>query len=215
MTEKKSVLAKSETKNVISPYVFSNNRITKTNCKLCNSELREEAEAMYEGQRRKNYTEIVGHLSTKGVLISVNAVKNHMLRHYEKEQRNLVLSEYSQDLEEWMKIHDNKLEALRARIAILDREMATIASIGEELDIIERRKNAETIKKIAETILSHEEKLKEYEEQLEPARVVLNHLKDIITDELKEVSDDRTKRVILNIMTRLKGNIGELLVGGK
>ena len=38
----------------IVPYLFSLDRIEKTNCNLCQCEFRDEAEDIYENQKRKN-----------------------------------------------------------------------------------------------------------------------------------------------------------------
>jgi hypothetical protein len=42
----------------IVPYIFSLDKIESPNCKLCQSDLREKAEELYDNQKRKNYAAI-------------------------------------------------------------------------------------------------------------------------------------------------------------
>ena len=73
----------------IVPYLFSLDKITKNNCKLCQADCREEAENLYEHQRKKNYTTITKWLNEqKNLEISRPAVRNHMVYHYRAVQRN-------------------------------------------------------------------------------------------------------------------------------
>ncbi len=195
------------------PYEFNSDRTTRKNCKLCQCEFRDEVEGWYEEQRRKNYSAIKTKLNEeKELKISVNAIKNHMLYHYKATERKSTLTEYMTDVQSWVLMQTNKVAALKTRIAILEREMMVIASEGEDLDLAERRKNAETIKKIADTLLTYDAKLKEYEKDMEPVRIVFNQLKVIVKDEMEGIEDVKARNIIYNVMGRLKDNVGDMII---
>ena len=210
MSENEIILVNQGNTTVV-PYSFDESQIVRKKCVLCNCKFRTEAEDWYEEQGRKNYSLIKRKLkSDKNTDLSINSIKNHMLYHYEAVNTKVILSEYSQDVQGWVNMQTNKMSALKTRIGILDREMITIAAAGEGLELSERRKNAETIKKIADTILTYETKLQEHEDQLEPVTVVFNQLNLIIQDEMKTVESNKTKRVLVSIMDRLKENVGNI-----
>ena len=90
--------------------------------------------------------------------------------------------------------------------------MFAIAQAGEELDIVERRKNAETVKKLVETILLLEGRLSEYAEEIKPVNLVFNQLKIIVSDELAHVDNMKAKKVVSTILTRLHDSMGDMMV---
>jgi hypothetical protein len=195
------------------PYQFDNTRIINKKCKLCNCDFRDEVEAWYDAQPRKNYTALQSRIKNeKNFDISTVAIKNHMVYHYKIAQSAESLGEYAVELQRWMGLQTNKVTSLKTKMAILEREMVIIASAGDELDIIERRKNAETVKKIADCLLAYETKMQDYEKQLEPITVIFNQLKIIINDEMANITSSQTKRVLGSVLQRLRDNIGDMMV---
>jgi len=197
----------------ITPYIFSIDKITKTNCKLCQSEFREKAEEIYVSQKRKNYTAIQKTLKDEDNFeISAPSIRNHILYHFKAVENNIDLQEYAEDIQKWVNRQTNKVSSLKTRIAILEREMFTIAQISEDLDIIERRKSAETIKKLADTILVYENKLKDFREESNPINVIFNQLKIIVNDEMQHIDSVKTKKVLSTVLDRLKVSVGDVMV---
>ena len=195
------------------PYLFSLDKIEKANCKLCKSDFRDKAEEIYDNQKRKNYSEIKRRLKDDDDFdISVPAVKNHILYHHKVVQNNASLQEYADDLQKWANMNTNRVSALKSRITILEREMVTIAQQGEDLDIIERRKNAETVKKLAESILAHEDKLKDFQEEVKPVNLIFNQLQVIVKDEMQYIENVKTKKVLSTILSRLQDSVGDMMI---
>jgi hypothetical protein len=197
--------------NVPGSYLFSIDRITRTGCKLCNSELRDKVEETYDAQKKKNWSAIRAMLKKDHDFdIAVTSIRNHILYHYKRTKENESLQEYSEDIQVWMNRQGNKANALRTRIAMLERELFTIAQMGEDLDIIEKRKNAEIIKKLSETILNHEDKLREISEEEEPVVLLIKQLQVIITDEVQNSESSNTKKALSSVLDRLKNSIGDI-----
>ena len=195
----------------IVPYNDMGEPIKKPNCKLCQAKFRTEVEEKFE--ELKNYKALVNWLKKeKEMDISYPAVRNHIIHHYKLTERYEFLKEFAEDVEKWVSHKDNKAQTLRNRIAILDREMCNIAAEGDAMTIDERRKNAETVKRLADTLLAYETKLSEHEKHLLPAQIVLNHLQIIVTDEIKHLTDDGTRKVLTNVLERLNTEVGDIIV---
>ena len=188
-------------------------RIEKSNCKMCQSANRDEAEIRFEEQRMPNYNAIVTWLrNEKNEAITYSSVKNHMVYHFKIKERRESLNEYAEDIRKWTGIQNNTIYSIKKRIAILDREMMIIGAAGEDLPIIERRKNAETLKKLGDSILLYEGKLDEYQQNLKPVMIVIQQLKIIITDEMEQINNLETRKVLVNVLDRLQTSMGDMIV---
>ena len=206
------VISNTPDPNIV-PYSFVSDRVERSNCNLCQCEFRDEAEEIYEDQKRKNYSEIRRRLKIDHDIDATSGgIKSHMFYHYKAVQNNADLQEFAVEVQKWVNMQTNKVGALKARIAILEREMFIIAQASEDLDIIERRKSAETVKKLAETILTYEGKLSDYTEEVKPVNLVFNQLKVIVNDELKHIDNIKTKKVVSTILSRLHDSVGSMMI---
>jgi len=209
------VVAGAPVDSSVVPYLFSMDKIKRPTCKLCNSDLREEAERIYDNQGRKNYTEIKNKLKNEHNFdISGPAVRNHIVYHHKASQNNVSLQEYADNIQQWVNMQTNKVAALRSRIAVMEREMFSIAQQSEDIDLVERRKSAETIKKLAETILTYENKLSDYYDNAKPVNLIFNQLKIIVNDEMQHIDSTKTKKVLSKVLTRLKDSVGDMVIEG-
>ena len=198
----------------LSPYLFGLDKITRPNCKLCTSEHREEVEGWYNQQKRKNYSFLKNKLEEdKNEKISIPAIRNHMLRHHKAVENNLSFNEYSNELSQWIDKQSNKELAIKGRIAILDRELMAIAELSDDLDLEERRKSAETIKKLSEAILLHEKHLKEYQTEAGPVKLIFNQIKVVFTEEIERANDNHARKVLSNVLNKLQTNVGDFVIG--
>lgn len=198
----------------ISPYLFNLDRIEKPNCIMCQSEHREEVEQMYENQKKKNYSAIKHKLKDDHDFdISRDALRNHLIRHYAKVNTNISLQDYAEEVQEWVNMQGNRVASMKARIGVIEKEYFTIANQSDGLDLFERRKNAECLKKLAETMLLLENKLAEYSEEEKPVNVLFNQLTIIVNDEMAHVDSITSKKLVSKILNRLKDTCGDMLTG--
>lgn len=208
---KKEVNIVKKEENVV-PYSFEIGKIVRSNCKICSCNCREEIEEWYDKQIRKNYSEIKKRMEQeKELVVSLPAIKNHMIYHHKASERNEQLEEYSRDIQKFMVANKNRVVAIRSRMAIIDRELMSIGAESDDLPLPERRKNAEMITKLVNTQLSCEKELKEYEKNIEPATVILNQLNIIINDEMENLQGTEAKRAFVNVLERLKNSVGNIL----
>ena len=209
-----SIVVSNENNPNIVPYLFNIDKVNKPNCILCQSEYREEVEEMYDDQKdRKNYSAIKRKLKDKyDFNISRDALRNHLVRHYSNVNNNVALQEYAEEVQQWVNMQVNKVASMKARIAVLEREYFNIANQSDDVDLTERRKNADCLKKLAETILVYENKLAEYQEEEKPVNLIFNQLKIIVNDEMQHIDNATSKRVVSKILARLKESCGTMLV---
>lgn len=211
--QQNSIVVTNNLNSNIVPYIFSLDRIEKPNCNICQCDFRDEAEEIYDNQKRKNYSAIKRILKDNHDFdATVNGIKNHMLYHYKAMQTNASMQEYAEDIQKWVNMQTNKVASIKTRIALLERLMFTISLESEDLDIMEKRKSAETVKKLVETIITCETKLSEYAEEIKPVNLVFNQLKNIVNDELAHVDSQKAKRVVSNILKRLHDSMGDMIV---
>ena len=199
--DENSITAKEIDETNIIPY-NKVEEISKKSCKLCQSDLRKEAESQYDST--PNYKSLVNWLKGKGLDISYPAVRNHIIYHYRAIQNRQALLDYAQDVKKWSGIRDSETTSLKIRMAILERNMISIDAAGEDLPLEEKRKNAETVKKLADTLLACGSKMEEHRKKMEPVTIILNQLQIIIKDEIKENRTSETKQVLTNVLERLQ-----------
>jgi len=195
--------------NII-PYEGDEEEVCKPNCKLCNSDLRKSAEEKFAAQSNPNYLAIERFLKDNDEMISYAAVRNHLIYHFKHPQQQQTLIEYSDDLKRWLRIQPDKINNLRKTMIIIQRELTLLAAEADSLQGQERRKNAETVKKLADTLLTFEKEIEQMEKALEPVTVIINQLKIIITDEIEKTQSPETKGALINVVQKLNENIGDM-----
>ena len=195
-------------------YIFDTERITRSTCTICKSIHRDEIEGWYQDQRVKNIQAIHKKAMTdKQIDVSYPAFRNHILYHYNTQKRNIGLVEFGKDIKKWVEKQTDKKLSIKSRIAILDREMVTLAEMNtEDVTMDERRKTAETIKKLAETIMNYESKLVEMSEKMKPVTIIFKQLQIIIDDELGHNQNNNVKKVLSSVLERLKDSIGDTII---
>jgi len=200
----------------ISPYLFNLDRIEKPNCIMCQSEYREEVEQIYENQKKKNYSLIKNKLKDDyDFEISRSALRNHLIRHYAQTNNNIVLQGYTDEVQQWVNMQGNRVASMESRIAVIEKEYFSIASMSDDLDLFERRKSAECLKKLAETMLLLENKLAEFSEEAKPVNVLFNQLTLIVNDEMAHVDSTTSKKLVSKILDRLRDTCGDIITGQK
>ena len=180
-------------------------------CKLCNSEYRTEAEELYD--RTKDCKRVQKFLNDDRLQdISYGAVRNHLRFHYEMVSDNILIKEYANELQAWLGIQENQIDALQRTMAMIEREMMIIASHNDGLSLSERRKNNDTIVKLGTLQLSYRSKIEELQGDRKPVTLMINQLKIVLQEELQADGSGERKKVINNIIAKLQDSIGETMV---
>ena len=143
--------------------------------------------------------------------ISYNAVSNHLRYHYKGHASNLLVKEYSTEVDKWLEMQgDQEVGMLRA-IAMIEREMTILEANAEGMQLDARRKNADTVIKLGSLLLAYRTKLVETQQAKQPITFILNQLQVVLKNEL-ESGNDSTKQIVKSIMTKLGESCSDLII---
>jgi len=186
--------------------------IVKSNCKLCNSKHRNSAEELYSECR--NVSMVHRMLKSNGEDISAVSVRSHLNNHFVDVAKQEKMQEYVNDLSKWKSIHVNKEERLRTYLSILEKRIFQIASALDERDDADSFKYTETLSKLIAQASSVQHQLDEMEQKIEPAKIVIKKLQEIIEIRVKSSKSPELKNHLIDLVSDLQGNIGGLLGDG-
>jgi hypothetical protein len=183
--------------------------ISRSNCKFCQSKVRIEAEEEYE--KTGNIKKVAEFLAINGDKISYLSVRNHIQLHYLKTNKRMKLMEYASDLNQWKENQITMREHMFERIAMMRREMCFIAADSEGLELKERRQSADTIKKLSDGIGTLEDKILLMDAGIEPAEIIIEKIRDIMGDKIKNSNDPKVKQALIEVLKDLSKNVSDLL----
>lgn len=192
------------------PWNNVDQEVIREGCKLCLSRHREEAEALYDRTRIISRSHKL--LVDSGESISYNAVRNHLVYHHSAIASNSLVKEYAEEVKKWSALQTDSRSALRRTMAMLEREMHTLAAQTEEMDLENRRKVSDTINKYANTLLAYRVKLEDLDRAQEPITIVFNQLQVLMEEEIKSLNDPKAKRAMANVIDKLSETCGDILV---
>ena len=210
MTENNSIQKKDENSSPIIKHIDGLNIdiVNKSNCKLCQSKFRLEAEAEYEKSNNMRFVHTL--LKSKGDDMCYHSVRGHLLNHYKKQEKAMILKEYADNLKEWLSTGGTRKSALLERIAMFSREMAIIAAETEGLSLESRIKSLEALKKAGDTVTALEDKIDEIDKDMEPVFIIVNEFQNIISKKIKQTQSQEVKGVLASLLEELKEKLGEL-----
>jgi hypothetical protein len=212
MSKKDTAIQKRKDDPMVIPYLKTDKRgdICHVTCKLCNAECREEAENYFDST--PNYRALVRWLKDNhDIEISYPAVRNHIIYHYQANQKYQYMEGYADDIKKWMQMPNERIPALKKRRAILEREMVGLGADIDGLKGEEKRKNIELMKKLADTLLVYDTKIDELYKRMEPVTMVLTQLNIIMTDVVNNSHEDETKEAFDEVLNKLESAIGDII----
>jgi hypothetical protein len=186
--------------------------IVRAKCKLCNSEFRSEAENMYA--ESSNISAVYRFLESKGEKMSLISVRSHLLNHYTDFCKQERLNDYVADLERWRDTNLSREERLKNYLGILEKRIFQIASFVDKKDDLESIKNTDILAKLIAQASSIQSQIDEHDQRVEPARVVIKKLQEIIEIRVKTSKNQELKNHLIDLVSDLQGNIGGLLGDG-
>lgn len=139
-----------------SDVVNSTGFLVRSQCKICNSPLRKEAEELYENS--KNCSEVKAWLENNGLEVCVQNVRHHMREHYGSMERMIALAEYCSDLQGMMEQRRSRKEDFEMLVNMARIEMARIVSIPTSGSLV---KEKERNNMLVSTMKSMRDSLKE------------------------------------------------------
>lgn len=174
------------------------NPIVKTNCKLCNSVYRNEAEDMFaEG---KTPFHVYKWLKSKKEEISDRAVHNHFVQHYQKPVMQARLKDYAENLQEYAQIRMQEEERLELYSILLDQQIHMLAASINHLDTDETRRSQDSLIKLIDQATKVQEKIRDLRKDSEPVKILVERLNNVMTIKWNSAQNVETKQAIQEIL---------------
>ena len=186
--------------------------IIKSNCKLCNSEYRSKAEDLY--LETSNISSVFRMLKSKDEDISIPAIRSHLKNHFIDQQQQEKIKDYAADIVKWKEMQASKEERLKTYLAILEKRIFQIAASIDDRTDVESIKTTETLAKLVDQAAKIQFQLDEENMRVEPAKVVIRKLQEIIEIRVKTSKSVELKNTLIDLVSDLQGNIGGLLENG-
>ena len=186
--------------------------IIKSNCKLCNSEYRSKAEDLY--LETSNISSVFRMLKSKDEDISIPAIRSHLKNHFIDQQQQEKIKDYAADIVKWKEMQASKEERLKTYLAILEKRIFQIAASIDDRTDVESIKTTETLAKLVDQAAKIQFQLDEENMRVEPAKVVIRKLQEIIEIRVKTSKSVELKNTLIDLVSDLQGNIGGLLDNG-
>lgn len=185
--------------------------ICKSNCKLCNSSLRSEAEELYEKYNR-NARKIYLHLQSNSEDISYPSVKNHLENHYLVQMTNITIRDYLVNLKNVVDEKKNKEKHLRLSITILEDRFLRLAAETSGLDheSQSKQKVASQLIELSKSITEFYENLESIYDEERKITILMNQFKEVVSVEINNANDDDIRRALMSVVDNFSKRIEQL-----
>jgi len=186
----------------------------RSDCKVCNSQYRLEAEKKFVDTGNNSRAAYL-YLAGKGETMSYSSVYRHMIYHFLAQERNLLLKEYSGEIDKLMQQKYDKRKQLMERISMLTHRMYMIENMSEGKDLKEMLASADATKKLCDSITSLETELDKMDQEIKPVEIILNNLKNAVSEEMKIANAEKNenmKNVLMRLFERVASSVEDILV---
>lgn len=172
--------------------------VMKSNCKLCNSIYRKEAEEFFADGKNPHF--VYKWLKTKNEEISDKAVHNHFIQHYQKPYIESRIKAYAENLEDYSRIKMAEEDRLNLYAVILDQQIHVLGSAISQTNYDEMRKSNETLIKLIDQAVKLQEKIKSMREDNEPVKILVERLNNVMTIKWNDAKSPEAKQAIQEIL---------------
>jgi len=172
--------------------------VVKTNCKLCNSQFRKEAEELFADGKSPHF--VYKWLKTKNEDISDKAVHNHFVQHYQKPYLESRIKAYAENLEDYSRIKMAEEDRLNLYAVILDQQIHILGSAISQTNYDDMRKSNETLIKLIDQAVKLQEKIKSMKQENEPVKILVERLNNVMTIKWNDAKSPEAKQVISEIL---------------
>jgi len=188
-----------------------NSFINKPNCKFCQCDHRSDAEGLW--LQSSSISAVHRLLRSKDVEVSYAAVRNHLLSHFQKEASKRQIADYVSDLSEWRKSQIDKESRLELMLSVLEKRIFELSSVPKDSDE-QFRKNSDVICKMIQQTISVQDSLDKHKGSIEPVTIFIKRLQEVIELQIEGSSNRETRRALVQVVSTLEENIGDLLSNG-
>lgn len=172
--------------------------VVKSNCKLCNSIYRVEAEEMFADGKSPFY--VYKWLKSKKEEISDKAVHNHFVQHYHKPMMQAKLKAYAENLEDYSRIKMEEEDRLKLYATLLDQQIHTIGAMLSTHNMDDMRKSTDSLIKLVDQAVKIQERIRSLQADAEPVKILVERLENVMTIKWQDAKSAEAKQTIKDIM---------------
>lgn len=172
--------------------------VRKSNCKLCNSNLRDEAEEKF--MACGNSFVVYKMLAARNEQISPNAVRNHLESHFMKPLLEMRMKDYADDLKGWLNTYQTKEQRLEGYLSLIDRQIHLLNANTSSTNADELRKNSDAVVKLMKEATNIENTLEKYKEGMQPIMIFLERFRTAIKDQLLTLESAEARMALVQIL---------------
>lgn len=172
--------------------------VVRSNCKLCNSIYRTEAEEMFADGKSPFY--VYKWLKSKKEEISDRAVHNHFVQHYRKPIIEAQIKSYAENLHEYSKIKMQEEDRLNLYATMLDQQIHTLASSLAASNVDDSRKTHDTLIKLIDQAVKIQERIRAMHANDEPVKILVERIENAMTIKWQDAKSNEAKQVIKDII---------------
>lgn len=177
--------------------------ICKSNCKLCNSKARMQAQKAYDqgiSTKRIHAILITQHKQD----ISYRAVNNHFQQHYSRQKTQMQMKQYLQDLNKYKAQKQNRAVDLMDRKTAISKMFFTLSAKHDVLtDLQQIRKNVAALKTVGDMLSSVQAQIDVLKKQSQPIVLVLQKLAQIVKQRSQKTQNQQVKQELHLVIKQL------------
>lgn len=172
--------------------------ILKSNCKLCNSQFRKEAEDMFAEGKSSFF--VYKWLKQKGQEISDKAVLNHYNEHYQRPIMEARIKVYAENLEDYSRIKMKEEDRLNLYATLLDQQIHFLGASINKVNIDDARRTHDTIIKMIGEAVKVQEKIRAMKQADEPVKILVEKLNNVMTIKWNDAKSVEAKQAIKDVL---------------
>jgi len=183
--------------------------ITKSNCKVCNSKFRAEAEALYED--KKSMRSIHKWLAEQEEEYDYKSITNHFKEHYERQKIDFMVQEYVSHMSKYRIDQVDELDRLQTRRDMFDRTLLVLLAKNDTTTFTDEiRKNATALKSLNDAIGGIDSQINEIKKEFEPIVLVLKTLQVLIGESIDSTNSEEVKSSLIELLDKFEQRVDSL-----
>jgi len=189
--------------------------ISRSDCKVCNSEHRKEIERVFS--ETESYKAAYNTIKMKDLDISYDAVYRHLRNHFTPYLRSMIIKDYATNIDKMMQGKYNRKKEILERIRMMQNRMYEIESMTAGGSFADMLKSADALNKLNSSLSKLDEQLADMEREMEPIYMMLQNLKEVMHEKVKETNNPAVTQALTEVFSKLVASVkkNEILIEKK
>lgn len=179
-----------------------NGKVINPRCKICNSPFRTEVEKIFED--KGGLSKIKTFLDSKGEVLSVSIIRNHLNEHYRSQERLAYMLEYRDNVEALMARRKDRMRDIEYTINVSMIELNRILSIETSGDLSREAEKSDMFIKTTKCIREGIDMINKMEIEDDRTKVFQDKIINVMMFQIRNAKSDDEKNVLISAMEGFK-----------